>query len=310
VILLCGIPSEAPLARVATELDALGIEFEFFNQRDVAGSSLSVEVDDTGLHGELRIGGRSCRLDEISGLYVRLMDNRILPELKGVAADSEVRRHSDELHRLFWEWLDITRATVVNRPTAMASNTSKPFQAQLIRAAGIGIPDTLITNQPEQVRAFVAEHGSVIYKSISGCRSVVQELDLSDLDRLDDITWCPVQFQALIDGVDVRVHVIGDDVYATRISSEATDYRYAAMGGGRPAWMTPAVLSDDLTQRCVELTRSLGLVFSGIDLRITNDDRVVCFEVNPCPAFNYFEGNTGQPIARSVARLLAGAVLS
>jgi hypothetical protein len=32
---------------------------------------------------------------------------------------------------------------------------------------------------------------------------------------------------------------------------------------------------------------------------------VVCFEVNPCPAIAYYEGHTGQPIARSVTRHLA-----
>jgi hypothetical protein len=33
---------------------------------------------------------------------------------------------------------------------------------------------------------------------------------------------------------------------------------------------------------------------------------VFCFEVNPSPGYSYFEANTGQPIARAVARYLAG----
>jgi hypothetical protein len=42
-------------------------------------------------------------------------------------------------------------------------------------------------------------------------------------------------------------------------------------------------------------------------LKVTPDDEVYCFEVNPSPAFSYYEGNTGQPISRAVARHLAGA---
>jgi len=34
--------------------------------------------------------------------------------------------------------------------------------------------------------------------------------------------------------------------------------------------------------------------------------QAVCFEANPCPAYPYYEGHTGQPIARAVARHLAG----
>ena len=55
----------------------------------------------------------------------------------------------------------------------------------------------------------------------------------------------------------------------------------------------------------VRLAEGLGLAFAGIDLKITPDNRVYCFEVNPSPAFSYYEANTGQPIARAVAEYLA-----
>jgi glutathione synthase/RimK-type ligase-like ATP-grasp enzyme len=134
----------------------------------------------------------------------------------------------------------------------------------------------------------------------------VQELTLSDLCRLDDIRWCPVQFQARVPGVDVRVHVIGEQVFATRVTADATDYRYAGADGGEPARLEATDLADDVAQRCIDLTRSLGLRFSGLDLRVSPEGDVVCFEANPSPAYAYYEGHTGQPIAAAVARHLAG----
>jgi glutathione synthase/RimK-type ligase-like ATP-grasp enzyme len=65
-------------------------------------------------------------------------------------------------------------------------------------------------------------------------------------------------------------------------------------------------LSDDLAEMCVKLSAGLGLALAGIDLKITKDNRVYCFEVNPSPAFSYYEANTGQPIALAVAGYLAG----
>ena len=109
----------------------------------------------------------------------------------------------------------------------MGSNSSKPYQAQLIREYGFEVPPTLITNEPEQVLAFRAEHRRIVYKSISGVRSIVQTFDDDDLGRLRAIRWCPTQFQAFVEGVDVRVHVVGDEVFATECASDATDYRYA-----------------------------------------------------------------------------------
>jgi len=186
----------------------------------------------------------------------------------------------------------------------MGSNASKPYQAQLIRAQGFGVPETLITNEPDLVREFYRKHRKVIYKSISAARSIVQQLEESDFERMDNIRWCPTQFQAYLEGTDVRVHAVGDEVYATAISTGATDYRYAAQQAGEPAQLREVMLSDELAEKCVSLTSALGLVLAGIDLKITPDNEVYCFEVNPCPAFSYYELSTGQPISKGIARRL------
>jgi hypothetical protein len=307
MILLCGIPSEPPLARVAEELDRLDVPTVVLNQRETVSGRFAFELDATGLRGELRLGDRDWRLEDVAAVYLRLMDDRVLPELDGEPDDSPARAACRELHDTLYRWSEITPARVVNRCSAMASNGSKPYQAQLIAAAGFAVPETLVTNDPELVRGFVAEHGRVVYKSVSGTRSIVQEMTAGDFARLEDIAWCPVQFQAYVPGVDVRVHVIGRRVFATRVTSTATDYRYAGVDGGRAARLETVELPEAIADRCVELTRSLGLRFSGIDLRVTPGGTWVCFEVNPSPAYTYYEGHTGQPIAAALARHLAGA---
>jgi glutathione synthase/RimK-type ligase-like ATP-grasp enzyme len=163
----------------------------------------------------------------------------------------------------------------------------------------------LITNDPELVRAFRARHQRIIYKSISGVRSIVQTFSDEDLARLENIRWCPTQFQAFVEGTNVRVHTIGQKVFATAIT-DATDYRYAQRQSGDHAELREVELSDELAEMSVGLSEGLGLGFAGIDLKITPGNRVYCFEVNPSPAFSYYEGNTGQPIAKAVASYLAG----
>jgi glutathione synthase/RimK-type ligase-like ATP-grasp enzyme len=143
------------------------------------------------------------------------------------------------------------------------------------------------------------------YKSISGVRSIVQRLAAADIARLDKICWCPTQFQAFVEGINVRVHTIGDAVFATAIHTEATDYRYAHRQGS-PVTLQALELPDTLADRCLRLAHALGLAFAGIDLKLTPDQQVYCFEVNPSPAFSYYEVHTGQPIAQAVARYLAG----
>ena len=44
----------------------------------------------------------------------------------------------------------------------MASNGSKPFQLELIRRQGFSVPETLVTTDPEEARAFFERHGRII----------------------------------------------------------------------------------------------------------------------------------------------------
>jgi hypothetical protein len=51
----------------------------------------------------------------------------------------------------------------------------------------------------------------------------------------------------------------------------------------------------------------MDLPLAGVDLRRRPDGRYVCFEVNPMPAYTYFEAQTGLPIRRALAELLIEA---
>ena len=306
MILLLGIPTESPLRMVRAALDELGGDYRLFNQRRAASCGFDFAVDEKGIEGTFNLDGEAIPLARVGAAYCRLMDDRQLPELEAEAEGSPARVHSRGLHEAIVRWLEIAPGRMVNRSDPQGSNGSKPYQAQLIRDAGFCIPETLITNDPEAVRAFHALHRGLIYKSISGVRSIVARLDIADNERLERIRWCPVQFQEIVAGTDVRVHVVGGEIFATEILSEAIDYRYAAREG-HSATLAPIDLPDEIKARCIALTAQLGLEFSGIDLRRTRDDEYYCFEVNPSPGFSYFEANTGQPIANAVARHLMGA---
>jgi glutathione synthase/RimK-type ligase-like ATP-grasp enzyme len=146
----------------------------------------------------------------------------------------------------------------------------------------------------------------VIYKSVSGIRSRVSKLGPEHRARLDDVTWCPTQFQAWIPGADHRVHVVGDEVFAIEIMSDADDYRYARQQG-TSCELRPTALPPAIESRAVATAAALGLSIAGLDLRRTADDEWYCFEVNPSPCFTYYEHHTGQPLTAAVASMLMAA---
>lgn len=299
MILLYGQQGDGPLEHVLTAVRETGSRYVFVEQNALHLTGLAFGEDHQCKDAELTVAGARVPLGDVTSVYARPLEPCLM-HLSSLQAE-RIRW----MHQHLMDWLDTCDACVVNRPRAMQSNASKPLQAQIIGATGFRVPPTLVTNDVAQVRDFIREHKRVIYKSTSGIRSIVREFDDAAEARLGLLAALPVQFQAYISGVDIRVHVVGSRVFATEVRSTAIDYRYAARERDEQVEMVETRLSDSVSARCVELTGRLGLWLSGVDLRRTPDGEYVCFEANPMPAYSYFQDGAGQPIAEAIAQLLA-----
>ena len=307
MILFAGIPSEGPLALAIAAAERAALPYTVFNQRHAAYCDLELTVKGSVVDGTIEFGGQRRWLGSFSGIYARMTDAASLPEHQPRGRrppDPELLGSAQAVCALFDSLLDLFPGVVVNRPSVMGSNLSKPNQAQEIATTGLLIPPTLVTNVPEAVDAFRATHGRVIFKSISAVRSIVREWTPSGGPPVALVRDLPTQFQAYIPGDDVRVHVVGQDVFATRIESRAIDYRYAGRDG-EPTTMVPMTLPAEVEASCLQVTSRLQLEMAGIDLKRAPDGAWYCFEVNPSPAYSYFQELGGQPIADALVRRLA-----
>lgn len=298
MILLWGSARDRPLTRVRDALAEQGAPVFFLDQGLAAETELTLDVGAT-IHGRIQMGRRICELDEVSAVYVRSAAADTLL----VGQDEAVLCHALAVDELVTTWLGVTAARVVNPFAAMASNGSKPYQSMLIAEAGFAVPETLLSTDVAAVQGFWDQHGDIIYKSASAVRSIVARLTKDDAQRLEDVRWCPTQFQRYVPGRDVRVHVVGDEIFATEIRSDADDYRYGEQQG-LTTELRALALPHDCAERCHRLAHVLQLPVAGIDLRRTPQGEWYCFEVNPSPAFSYYEAATHQPIAEAIAALL------
>ncbi len=298
MVLLWGLPEDNPLERVANQLSRLHESVAWVNQQETQALRIEVEMEsDRG--GSLHLPGGKIDLAEIHGGYLRPYDFRTLERGRRLRpGDAAFQRWLafEESMRL---WAESTHAIVLNRFSAMISNGSKPFQSEIIQQYGFATPETLITSDPDAALSFWEEHGSVVYKSMSGQRSIVACLKAEDRARLPKVSRCPTHFQEWVAGTDYRVHVVGDQVFPCRIRSTSYDYRYDP-----DTVLEAADIPDAVAERCYRLTRGLGLELSGVDLRETPEKEWYCFEVNPSPGFPYYEDGTGSPIGAAIASLL------
>jgi glutathione synthase/RimK-type ligase-like ATP-grasp enzyme len=197
----------------------------------------------------------------------------------------------------------------------------KPLQLALARRLGLDIPDTLITNDPDAVRAFAARVGPVIAKMLvqpaptgpatGGEAEVVftTALDGDALAELDGLELCPMIFQArLANARDVRVAIAGRRVFAGALEAggrggEVDWRRHSHAHDQAPPW-APYELPGELAARLVGLADRLGVEYAAIDLIVEPDGRHVFLELNATGAFAFLGDDLARPIAAAIADVL------
>ncbi|PZE20036.1 ATP-grasp domain-containing protein [Paenibacillus xerothermodurans] len=195
--------------------------------------------------------------------------------------------------------LPLQNKLLVNPIDRLLIHFAKPFQMAFLHREGIPVPATLVTSEAAQVKAF-ANGRDVVYKPVAGgahCRKLSQE-DLEP-ERLAALANAPVMFQQLVPGQEVRVFVLDGKVLgAFAIESSAIDYRTGE------AAVTATEISAAVAKLSIRACRALGLLFSGVDVKLGSDGSAVLLECNPSPMFEGFDRHAEVSIVSQLASFL------
>lgn len=225
-----------------------------------------------------------------------------------LASESERSFALSETAQAVGGMLDALPCSWVNPRAADEAAHRKPYPLSVARHLGIPVPKTLVTNRPDDAQAFIESlgPGRVVFKSLlaSWDWRETRLIEASDLDRLDSVRYAPVIFQEYIPGVDLRVTVVGDQVFAAEIDATSTSYPVdmrvvVGESAVRPVQL-PAAVGNDL----LALMKRLELVYGAVDLRRDASGRYVFLEVNPAGLWLFVEQLTGLPITAAVAGTL------
>ncbi|WP_176954954.1 RimK family alpha-L-glutamate ligase [Rhodoferax sp. OV413] len=295
MILVYGPGSDPSIQHLVAALQAAAARYQLLDMDDLDQAALHIEVGPQGLHGVLTVDGQQIALDAIRAIYV-------YPQLPAYVQSSRSRL---ALHQQLLAWLDMVPGVVVNRPAALQANACKPWQAQRIGEAGFLVPPMLVTSDEAEAYAFLQTHGRAVFESASGVHTTVSAQDGGWLAHMQHQAPLPSQFQAYVPGVDVRVHVIGQQVFAAKARNGTIGSRQAY---GSEAFVQAVATSLPITveSQCAAMSASMGLHVSGIDLRLCPDGEYVCFEVNSAPTYRDLEQQSGLRLTAALAQLLMG----
>lgn len=205
----------------------------------------------------------------------------------------------------------------VNDPMAAARAEYKPVQLAAATAAGLRIPQTIITSDPRTAYNWARQLARpIIYKPLDGVWHadegqvrVIYTSPVGDLNELLDPALGKTAhlFQEQIPkAFEARATIVGTRVFAVRIDTGSpaarTDWRsdYGALA------YSLIELPQTVTAGLIELHQRLGLVYGAADLICDDAGNWIFLETNQAGEWGWLAAETGVPIAGAMADLLAG----
>ncbi len=218
------------------------------------------------------------------------------------AADRDVAERESRLFLDNAVGLLAPDARWVNPTAGRHRAVAKAVQLREARAVGLDIPDTLMSNAPEAIAAFVDRHGGdVIVKPFYPAawqnaamthHFYAARFDPALLEEEFALRAAPAIYQARVDReYELRITVIGGSCFAARIDTPrdagrvALDWREDLHRRDLAEYELPT----DLREACLALLRRLGIVFGCIDVIRRADGGYTFLEVNEMGAFLWVE---------------------
>jgi hypothetical protein len=199
------------------------------------------------------------------------------------------------VHRL------LERAFWANDWNAARACDLKPWQLRLAAGAGLRLPETLISNDPDAIRRFIARHDGVIHKPLAGAGwredgrtygSYTARVTREDLppDALLRAV-APILQRKLEKQYEVRAQFFGATCMAVRIESSQLTYGEYDWRLNQTAEAASGAieLPAPVYAACRRLMQRLGIVAGGFDFIVTPEDEWYFLEVNEAGQFLFLE---------------------
>ncbi|MFG2352187.1 ATP-grasp ribosomal peptide maturase [Streptomyces sp. NPDC048521] len=272
------------------------------------GVALSGEYVRGACRGHLSVGGRLVSMNGLRSIWVRR------PGDAAARAAQPSAWLTEESSQALYGMLRATDARWMNHPDAARRARHKPWQLHLAQRSGLPVPATLITTFPQAAREFAERFPDLVVKPVSGAhpqeppRAVPTSRVAPDAD-FAAVAFGPTLLQRRVaKRADIRLTVVGGTLLAARKPADPqahpddVDVRFAPSVS---PWL-PAEVPPRIAEGVLRYLSDAELAYGAFDFAEDADGIWWFLECNQSGQFGFVEMDTGQPIAATIAKWLAG----
>jgi glutathione synthase/RimK-type ligase-like ATP-grasp enzyme len=260
-------------------------------------------------------------IETIQSIWYR----RPRPSIQRLQHEGLAKFVREESAAALWSFYTTSDVYWMNQPLIASAllEHNKLYQMQIAAQLGIAVPNTIITNDPNDLIAFCQQNGGTIaIKLLKGnlfrkegedlpfliYTQKVSEADLAK--RKDELEVAPIFAQEYIEkAFELRVTFVAGTFFACAIDSQSSEQT-------RVDWRrydftkvthTQYELPESVQSALARLMSYWGLNFGAIDMICTPDGRFVFLEVNSAGEWLWIEQLTNMPISKAIADALINA---
>jgi len=233
--------------------------------------------------------------------------NALIVRPIGRGSLEEIIYRMDLLHRL-----QRLGMFIVNQPLSIERSVDKYYTLALMEEQGLPVPQTVVTESPEQaLKAFHELGGNIVIKPLFGSRGI-GSTRVSDPDVAERLFRAIVFYHGVLylqrfipHGIsDIRAFVVGDRVIAAMRRVMAGNWKTNVSLGATPVALSP---TEELERLAVEAAEVIGCKIAGVDI-LESEDGPVIIELNSQPGWRGLQSVAKVNIAEEIARFVVSSL--
>lgn len=301
---------------VQQRLQELGYpSFRFNSDEFGTRYRLRYKLTPTGPQYQLQHGKQTLNASDVSAVWYRKLWKLQVPaSLDPAYVPAFIKEYNTSLH-IFLDALDVPWINPMHIDHGIGNN--KLIQLAAAQAAGLHVPQTIISNHAEDaIKFYDANNGDVVVK-LHGALSKTMDgggdffpttrLRKEDVPMLESLAACPMILQEYIPKErELRIAYIDGEIFTGSLKApESADWRTAST---TIIQWEPYQLPTETGEKIDAMMRLLNLPFGAIDMIVQPDGKYVFLEVNPQGEWGMLEKYLGFPIAETIAEKLVNRI--
>jgi hypothetical protein len=265
----------------------------------------------------LHTDGVSHDLESLHAAWFRRAYN-ITGDLKNVLDREFYQAAVGEIRQTIFGMIEALPCYTLGRPATYRRLDSKEQQLLVAREVGLLIPATCISNDTNDIRAFMERVGGPVITKMQSSFAIYKEetehvvftnqLGTEDADDLESVQYCPMVFQEKIEKKrELRITIVGQKIFAFGVDSQQNE-------AAKLDWRKEGValidkwevfdLPANVQQQLLRLMSILRIDYGAIDIIIDPQDNYYFLEVNAAGEYFWLDRLCHHDISKTIAALL------